>query len=500
MSPVTDLHTLVAEVAGRRGLGGVGIAVVRQGVPAEFACEGLADGVTARPIEPETVFRIASITKTMTAIGVLQLRDQGRLDLDDPVNDSLQGMRIETPLGAPAVTFRHLLTHTAGLGEMPRVLSFFRRASWGAGKPGSQPADLSALYGGTLRTEVPAGTKWAYANHAFVVLGKLIEDISGKPLPDYMETCLFAPLGMGQTAYGRTERTGPQLARGHRWLLGRFRPVPDYDLTLLGAGAVLSSLSDMSRYAGWLLDPASADILRPSTLQEMTSTQFAIAPGLPATGLSFSLSRCGAHQVFGHDGNMPDFASVLLVVPDAGLSIVVLTNTATVWGANQLASTIVRHELGEPHPVATLLAAPVMDPPQHWARLTGSYAPAPGFLTNVRPWQMLGGEVRVAVRHRRLVLRALSPVRTLRRGAVLRRTDPADPTRYGFVHNEEVIPVVMDDAGGGRNGRLVIGRPVNATLYRRPVLRSSALRLRAAAMVGVLLLARRLRDRRGGPG
>ena len=130
---------------------------------------------------------------------------------------------------------------------------------------------------------------------------------------------------------------------------------------------------------------------------------------------------------------MPDFASVLLVVPDAGLSVVVLTNTATVWGANQLASAIVRRELGEPDPVAALLATPVMDPPQRWTRLTGSYGPRRGSLTNVRPWQMLGGEVQVVVRHRRLMLRALSPVRTLRRGAVLYRTDPADPARYAFV-------------------------------------------------------------------
>ena len=155
------------------------------------------------------------------------------------MNDYLQGMRIETPRGGPAITFRHLLTHTAGLGEMPRVLSFFHRAEWGAGRPGNQPADLPTLYGGTLRTEVPVGTKWAYANHAFVVLGKLIEDISGRPLPDYMEACLFAPLGMEHTAYGRTLRTAPQLARGHHWFLGRFRcRCCEYDLTLLGAGGV----------------------------------------------------------------------------------------------------------------------------------------------------------------------------------------------------------------------------------------------------------------------
>jgi CubicO group peptidase (beta-lactamase class C family) len=483
---------MISQVAGQRGLGGVGVAVVRRGADPTFACEGLADGATARPIEPATVFRIASITKTMTAIGVLQLRDQGRLELDDPVNDYLQGLRIATPTGGPAITFRHLLTHTAGIGEMPRVLHFFRRASWGAGEPASPALDLPTLYGGTLRTEVPAGTKWAYANHAFVVLGKLIEDVTGRSLPDYMDDRLFAPLGMTHTAYGRSGRTAPQLARGHHWMLGRFREVRDYDLTLLGAGAVLSSLSDMARYASWLLDGGSDEVLKPSTLQEMTRAQFAIAPGLPAIGLAFSLSQYGEHAVFGHDGNMPDFASVLLVAPEAGVGVVVLTNTATVLGANQLAAAILRQELGEPDPVASLTAAAIMDPPQRWARLTGSYAPTPGFLTNVRPWQMLGGEVQVVVRHRRLVLRALSPVRTLRRGATLYRTNPADPSRYAFVHDGQVVPVVFDDAPTERNDRLVIGRPVNAALFRRPALRSSGLRLRIVAAVALALLVRRV--------
>jgi len=489
---VTDLHDLVNQVAGQRGLGGVGVAVVRRGQPPLFACEGLADGASGRPIAPATVFRIASITKTMTAIGILQLRDEGRLDLDDPVNDYLQGLRIETA-GEAAVTFRHLLTHTAGLGEMPKVLHFFRRGSWGAGEPGSAPLDLPTLYGGTLHTEVPAGTKWAYANHGFVVLGKLIEDVSGRTLPEYMDDRLFSPLGMASTAYGRTEPIGAQLARGHHWLFGRFRTVRDYDLTLLGAGAVLSSLSDMATYAGWLLDGGS-HVLAPSTLAEMTRPQFSLAPGLPAIGLAFSLGRCGEHAVFGHDGNMVDFASVVLVAPDAGVGVVVLTNTATVLGANQLAAAALRHELAVPDPVASLTASAVLDPPQRWARRVGSYAPAPGFLTNVRSWQMLGGEVQVVVRRRRLVLRAaLSPVRTLRRGAILTRTDPADPSRYAFVHDGQVVPVVFGDAPATRKRRVIIGRPVNAVLYRRSAVRSTRFLLRMLGACALALLAVRLR-------
>ncbi len=491
---MTDVRALVAQVAGRRGLGGVGVAIVRAGEPPSFTCEGFSDAVGSQPVVPETVFRIASITKTMTAIGLLQLRDRGLFDLNDPVNDYLQGMRIEVPAGAPAVTFRHLLTHTAGIGEMPRVVSFFRAASWGAGRPGAEPADLTDLYEGALRAEVAPGSKWAYANHGFVLLGKLVEDISGQGLADYMEEHLFAPLGMQHTGYRRSDRTAA-LATGHQWLFGRFRPVRDYDMTILGAGAVLSSLSDMARYAGWLLAGGSGEVLRGATLKEMTSPHHSIGSGLPGTGLAFSLNRCGTHAVFGHDGNMPDFASVLLVVPDAGVSVVVLTNTGTIVGANQLAAAVLRDLLDVPDPAVALQAGTVFDSPQRWSGLTGYYVPAPGLLTNVRTWQMLGGEAQILVRKRRLTLRALSSVRAVRRGLVLHRTDRDDASRYAFLYEGIVVPVLIERGSGGRAERVKIGRPVNVVLHRRPAWRSSALRVRLGVAALVLLAHRRRRRR-----
>lgn len=481
----------MAEVAGRRGLGGVGVALLRKDQPPEITCTGLADGAQNRPIAPETVFRIASVTKTMTAIGIMQLRDRGLLDLDDPVNQFLRGLRIDVPPGGSPVTFRHLLTHTAGIGEMPRLLSFFRLASWGGGRPGTEPTDLCALYQGVLQAEVAPGSKWAYANHGFAVLGKLVEDISGERLDQYMEKHLFEPLGMDHTSYRRSERTGPQLATGHHWLFGQFRPVRDYDMTALGAGAVLSSLADMARYAAWLLEGGSDDVLQPSTLKEMASPNHSIIDGLPGNGLAFSLNDCGGHAVYGHDGNMPDFASILLVAPDTGVGVVVLTNTGTVAGANQLAWAVLREALGVPDPAGQLVQEPVIDPPQRWGRLTGFYAPAPGFLTNVRTWQMLSGEAQVVIRGRRLQLRALSMVRSIRHGLVLYRTDPADPARYAFIYEGIVVPVVFEDGADGRAECLKIGRPVNVVLYRRRAIRSSSVRLRVAGLAALALMARR---------
>ena len=197
----SDLRSLAVEAARRNGLGGVAVGLVADGEPPIVACLGLADRKRGRPIDPRTVFRIASISKTLTAIGVMQLRDGGLLRLDDPVNDYLKQFRIEVPRGASEVTFRHLLTHTSGIGELPKVSDLVRPAAWGAGRPQAPPSDLGELYGGVLRAEVAPGSKWAYANHGYAVLGQLVEDISGTAFAEHMRERVLRPIGMADADY-----------------------------------------------------------------------------------------------------------------------------------------------------------------------------------------------------------------------------------------------------------------------------------------------------------
>src|SRR5437016_10386397 len=128
---MNDLRPMVIAAARRHSLGGVAVAVVRPGGQPLTECLGMADGSQGRTVTPETVFRIASISKTLTALGLMQLYEDGRFQLDDRVNDHLKTFRVEAPPGGSDVTFRHLLTHTAGIGELPRVSDVVRRASWG---------------------------------------------------------------------------------------------------------------------------------------------------------------------------------------------------------------------------------------------------------------------------------------------------------------------------------------------------------------------------------
>jgi CubicO group peptidase (beta-lactamase class C family) len=494
-----SLRRLVIEAGRRHGLGGVAVGVVRNDAAPTIECIGLADGAAGRPVDADTVFRIASISKTLTAIGVMQLRDQGRFALDDPVNDSLKTIRIASPPGAPAVTFRHLLTHTSGIGELPKASDLWRREAWGAGPPSTDPADLATLYGGTLRTDVAAGSKWAYANHGFAVLGQLVEDISGRPFDEYMREHVLRPLGMERADYRRTERVSDTLATGYHWMFGRFRAVKDYDLTLYGPGSVLAPLADMLEYASWLAheqEGGRADVLASATLDEMTSSQFAVDPRFTGIGLAYFLDRFGTHRVFGHDGNNPGFASALLIAPDDGVGVVALTNTSTFVGAHLLAASVLRSVLGVPDPADALPRADVPSRPHMWPDLVGSYAPAPGFLTNFRSWQTTGGEVQVFVRDRRLCIRALSPVPQLWRGLELHAVDDDDPWLFAISLEGLFIPVAFRADDSGHVDTVCIGPPALATFHRRTPWRSSRRRLTAIAGLGAAAVAARAATRR----
>jgi hypothetical protein len=265
--------------------------------------------------------------------------------------------------------------------------------------------------------------------------------------------------------------------------------VKDYEVTLLGDGAVLSSLSDMARYANALLaggTDAAGSVVRPETLAEMFSPQSSPDPRIPGLGLAFFLDRFEEHRVAGHDGNLPGFASALLVAPDDGIGVAVLTNTSTVIGARLLATSLMKSQLGLDDSEGCLPKPDVADRPHLWPELTGHYAPLPGFLTNMRTWQLTGGEVQVTVKGRSLVLRALSPLPELRKGLRLYPIDASDPFLFAVNVQGLFVPIAFRCAERGRDSVLCVGAPVLAALHRRPAWRSSRVRLQSLTIAGLV--------------
>ena len=304
---------------------------------------------------------------------------------------------------------------------------------------------------------------------------------------------------MDSTEYRRTERTDERAATGHHWMFGRLRPVKDYDITILGAGSVRSSVTDMATYAEWLLHGgagAHGNVLRPETLAEMMTRQYSVDPRLPGMGLAFFLDALEGHRVAGHDGNVPGFASALLTAPDDGVAVVVLTNTATMIGAHLLAQTVLTSLLGLPRSEPELPSATVADQPHTWSDLVGDYAPGAGL-----PHQRtrLANDRRGSSRRRQA-----PPARPPGAVAAAPAASRTAAVRHGrrrptVVHGRHrrtrrgASPSPAAPPAGSTGWRS--GRRRTSSLYRRSTLRSSRLHLRMAAASSVVA-ALRLHQRR----
>src|SRR5215472_3452060 len=219
------LDELLVAACNERSLAGLAAGIIKDGRVVYTGGFGFADAQRSIHVTSDTSFRIGSISKTLTAIGLMQLFEQGRFKLDDPVNGYLRAYQIAQPAQSPPVSFRHLLTHTSGIGELRRLSDLLRPTLGLACKPGSLPT-LRDYYAPALKAEVAPGTKWAYANHGFATLGQLVEDISGQPFAQYMLEHVFAPLGMEHTDYLPSERVRGTLAKGYRMRRRRLRPIP----------------------------------------------------------------------------------------------------------------------------------------------------------------------------------------------------------------------------------------------------------------------------------
>jgi CubicO group peptidase (beta-lactamase class C family) len=204
---------------------------------------GVADAGSNEPVTVDTVFRIGSLTKTFTAVAVMQLCERGLVDLDAPANDYLRSFQLVAAKASfrPA-TVRHLLTHTAGIGYWRRLADLLQPGVGSGDRAGrSGAAPLVDYYRKGLLVEVEPGTKWVYSNHGFAVLGQIVEDVTGQPLDRYLRDGIFGPLGMEHTDLIRSERVRPRLATGYVLRPGGLKQVANREVPTPGAGGIYST-------------------------------------------------------------------------------------------------------------------------------------------------------------------------------------------------------------------------------------------------------------------
>lgn len=455
-----DLTNRIDELLNRRAAVGLAVGVVRDGTLAFFTGRGVADLDTRRPVTPDTIFRIASITKTFTAIAAMQLWERGLIDLDAPANDALRGYRLvpADPSWRPA-TVRQLLTHTAGVSEVAHVIEAFRPDA-GQSVPAGHPIPaLAEFYGGGLRIEAEPGTRFRYSDHGFATVGQIVEDVGGQPLASYLREHVFEPLGMTDTTLDRDDVDAGRLATGYAITAHGATVAPSRDYVTAGAASAFTTTRDMARYLAALAGGGRNEhgsVLEPATLATMFEAQYRPDPRLPGIGLSFFRVDVGGHHAVEHAGVIAGFDSHILVAPVDGVGVMAFTNGSP--DAVQWMSTETRRLL------ADLIGAPRAairtDVPQHpevWSELCGWYR-VRGPVTDVRLKAMAGAGIEVFARGGRLHLRFLTPIPPLYRGFVLHPDDPGDPYAFRMVFgvSEDTSPTRVVFARDPASGAMVV--------------------------------------------
>ena len=422
------LDRTLIDAFNRNSFAGLAAGIVKDGQLIYARAFGLADASRKIPAATDTSFRIGSISKTFTAIALMQLHEQGKFKLDDPVSGYLKAYKIEQPRTAAPITFRHLLTHTSGLGELRRLTDLIRPTIGLARKPGKLQS-LAQYYAPALKADVAPGVKWSYANHGFATLGQLVEDISGQPFAEYMRQHVFAPLGMDRTDYVLSERVRDTLAVGYRMTRRGLNPIPYMEIAVGPAGSVFSSVEQMAKYVSALLAGGANDhgrVLEPALLVMMLTPHYQLDPRLSAQGLAFMLGFIDGIRIAGHDGGWPGFTSAMWLAPERAVGAVVFTNTSALVAPDTLALELIRQAVGVTGQTA---GRRVVEQPTLWNELCGTYRPLRGFNSNFRLWG-LGGALRIFVRGGRLMIGGRHPFGPVRRGLELHAVDPADPLLF----------------------------------------------------------------------
>jgi CubicO group peptidase (beta-lactamase class C family) len=288
---------------------------------------GLRDVERRLPATPGTIYRIASITKTFTATAIMQLRDAGKLQLDDPVVKHLPWFTYDNRFpDAPVITIRHLLTHTSGL---PREADF---PYWS--DPSRFPTReemIEALHG--QESVFPPETRYKYSNLALAVAGEIVAAVSGEPFAEYIQGHILDPLGM-TSSYVRTgDIDRGRLATGYELMRpdGTQPLSPETDSKGLTPAANMSStVEDLARYVSLQLrdGPAGgAQILKGSTLREMHRVHWLEDDWSSGRGLSFGVWRQGSRTLVGHSGWVGGYRTQVAFDPESKIGVVVLTNS-----------------------------------------------------------------------------------------------------------------------------------------------------------------------------
>jgi CubicO group peptidase (beta-lactamase class C family) len=312
---------------------GAAVLVMKGGQPVLRKGYGLANLELGVPIRPEMVFELGSITKQFTATAILMLQERGQLSVNDEITKYLP----DYPTHGQKITIDHLLTHVSGIPSYTDLPEWLPRVR--------EDLTLEQLIGlfKDKPLEFNPGEKWSYNNSAYVLLGAVIEKVSGKIYEDFIEQEIFAPLGMKHSYYGHQTEVIPGRVTGYDPAEGGYKIAEYLSMTQpYSAGSLMSTVDDLAIWARsgqTLLKKESVErMLTPAKLTSGQSTKYAYGQGI---------SEDEGTRIIEHGGGIFGFSTDLLRIPDQDLVVVILSNNpAHEPSPESLAYRVARKSLG----------------------------------------------------------------------------------------------------------------------------------------------------------
>ena len=333
-SAMPEIDRIFRAYATERKVPGMVWGVVIDGQVAHLGSFGVRDRVSQAPLTPDTAFRIASMTKSFTALAVLKLRDDGRLSLEDPVSRWIPAFaRMERPTrDTPPLTVRQLLSHSAGFPE---------DNPWGDQQLSATDAMLDGWLAKGIPFSTPPGTRYEYSNYAFGLLGRVVTTASGVPYEQYVRTQILSKLHMDGSTFQFSDVPAERRAVGYRLKPdGTYAEEPPLPHGVFGAmGGLLTTANDLGKYVAFHLSawPARDDEdpgpVRRASVREMahlwtpsnlTARVVNGEPRASETGYGFGLrvtSDCRFEHIVAHGGGLPGFGSYMAWLPEYGVGM-----------------------------------------------------------------------------------------------------------------------------------------------------------------------------------
>jgi D-alanyl-D-alanine carboxypeptidase len=358
-------RAIIRETMEAQGIPGLAAAIVKGDEILAAEAFGYRDLEDKLPMTTGTVMPIASLSKSFTATAIMQLVEEGKLRLDDPIARYLPDFRFADETASRSITPRMLLCHKSGIGRtghQTRVLEEPERVHY-RGR-----ADLVSRLA-EVQLQTPPNEAWSYSNEGYAVLGLLVDTLSGSSLEEHLERRVFGPLGMTSTCSGFPKwRAMPDRAVGHlRQGARHARSRLPQDYTAYGAGGgVCTTVIDYARYLAASMDHDGTAILAGGFLDQMQTVSMPYGDTGWGYGFGWQVSWSGPRKVVHHGGGLPGHSTYAMILPWERLGVAVLTNASPAKPrelaerllSDALDAPLFRPNVDDPLPIRTKYPAP----------------------------------------------------------------------------------------------------------------------------------------------